>query len=222
MRRLHSLILAVLLALAYARPGRLLPGHPRLPAQDPAARGRDGGGQGVEQDPAPGPLGGARRGPAELLARRAAAARAAPGPRAGGAGRRPRRTSTSVRSSCGSTARAGPSPPPTSFTTRSSPSSSAARSRSSRPSWTWAPRAATTRRSPPTPSWPTPPPSPGSIGVVMVTVNAQGLMEKIGVAPLAIKSGPMKDAGSPFRSLTGPERRSSSPSSTRCTGASWG
>ena len=45
----------------------------------------------------------------------------------------------------------------------------------------------------------------GSIGVVMVTVNAQGLMEKIGVAPLAIKSGPMKDAGSPFRSLTGPE-----------------
>jgi protease-4 len=46
----------------------------------------------------------------------------------------------------------------------------------------------------------------GSIGVVMVTVNAQGLMEKIGVAPLAIKSGPMKDAGSPFRSLTEPER----------------
>jgi protease-4 len=45
----------------------------------------------------------------------------------------------------------------------------------------------------------------GSIGVVMVTINAQGLMEKIGVAPLAIKSGPMKDAGSPFRSLTGPE-----------------
>lgn len=46
----------------------------------------------------------------------------------------------------------------------------------------------------------------GSIGVVMVTVNAQGLLEKIGVAPLAIKSGPMKDAGSPFRSLTDPER----------------
>ena len=45
----------------------------------------------------------------------------------------------------------------------------------------------------------------GSIGVVMVTINAQGLMQKIGVAPLAIKSGPMKDAGSPFRSLTGPE-----------------
>ncbi|MGH7414942.1 MAG: signal peptide peptidase SppA [Candidatus Rokuibacteriota bacterium] len=46
----------------------------------------------------------------------------------------------------------------------------------------------------------------GSIGVVMVTVNAQGLLEKIGVTPLAIKSGPMKDAGSPFRSLTEPER----------------
>jgi protease-4 len=46
----------------------------------------------------------------------------------------------------------------------------------------------------------------GSIGVVMVTVNAQGLLEKIGVTPLAIKSGPMKDAGSPFRSLTEAER----------------
>jgi protease-4 len=46
----------------------------------------------------------------------------------------------------------------------------------------------------------------GSIGVVMLTVNAQGLMEKIGVAPLAIKSGEMKDAGSPFRSLTAQER----------------
>jgi protease-4 len=46
----------------------------------------------------------------------------------------------------------------------------------------------------------------GSVGVVMLTLNAQGLMEKIGVAPLAIKSGPMKDAGSPFRSLTPEER----------------
>jgi protease-4 len=46
----------------------------------------------------------------------------------------------------------------------------------------------------------------GSIGVVMITVNAQGLLEKIGVAPLAIKSGPLKDAGSPFRSLTEAER----------------
>ncbi|HYB41237.1 MAG TPA: signal peptide peptidase SppA [Candidatus Methylomirabilis sp.] len=46
----------------------------------------------------------------------------------------------------------------------------------------------------------------GSIGVVMLTVNAQGLMEKIGVAPVAIKSGAMKDAGSPFRPLTPAER----------------
>ncbi len=46
----------------------------------------------------------------------------------------------------------------------------------------------------------------GSIGVVMLTVNAQGLMEKIGVAPLIIKSGDKKDAGSPFRQLTADER----------------
>ena len=46
----------------------------------------------------------------------------------------------------------------------------------------------------------------GSIGVIMLTVNAQGLMEKIGVTPLAIKSGAMKDAGSPFRPLTEQER----------------
>ena len=46
----------------------------------------------------------------------------------------------------------------------------------------------------------------GSIGVIMLTVNAQGLLEKIGVAPVAIKSGPLKDAGSPFRGLTDEER----------------
>src|SRR5215468_8210172 len=46
----------------------------------------------------------------------------------------------------------------------------------------------------------------GSLGVVMLTVNAQGLLEKIGVAPVAIKSGAMKDAGSPFRALTPAER----------------
>ena len=46
----------------------------------------------------------------------------------------------------------------------------------------------------------------GSIGVIMLTVNAKGLMEKIGVAPLTIKSGEMKDAGSPFRPLTAQER----------------
>jgi len=46
----------------------------------------------------------------------------------------------------------------------------------------------------------------GSIGVIMLTLNAQGLMEKIGVAPLAIKSADKKDAGSPFRQLTPEER----------------
>ena len=46
----------------------------------------------------------------------------------------------------------------------------------------------------------------GSIGVVMLTLNAQGLLEKIGVAPLAIKSGGLKDAGSPLRALTDEER----------------
>lgn len=46
----------------------------------------------------------------------------------------------------------------------------------------------------------------GSIGVVMLTLNAQGLMDKLGLAPSAIKSGPMKDAGSPFRALTAEER----------------
>ena len=46
----------------------------------------------------------------------------------------------------------------------------------------------------------------GSIGVIMLTVNAQGLLEKVGVSPLAIKSGPLKDAGSPFRGLTDEER----------------
>jgi protease IV len=47
----------------------------------------------------------------------------------------------------------------------------------------------------------------GSIGVLMLTVNAQGLLEKIGVTPLAIKSGDKKDAGSPARGLTEEERR---------------
>ena len=46
----------------------------------------------------------------------------------------------------------------------------------------------------------------GSIGVIMITVNAQGLLEKIGVSAAAIKSGPRKDMGSPFRHLTDEER----------------
>ena len=46
----------------------------------------------------------------------------------------------------------------------------------------------------------------GSIGVVMLTVNAEGLMQKIGVAATAIKSAERKDMGSPFRPLTDEER----------------
>jgi protease-4 len=46
----------------------------------------------------------------------------------------------------------------------------------------------------------------GSIGVIMISVNAEGLLDKIGVATSAIKSGPRKDMGSPFRQLTGEER----------------
>jgi protease-4 len=46
----------------------------------------------------------------------------------------------------------------------------------------------------------------GSIGTIMVNVNAEGLMQKIGVAATAIKSGEHKDMGSPFRTLTAEER----------------
>lgn len=46
----------------------------------------------------------------------------------------------------------------------------------------------------------------GSIGVIMVTANAQGLLEKIGVQPTAIVSGPKKGMGSPFQPLKEEER----------------
>jgi protease-4 len=46
----------------------------------------------------------------------------------------------------------------------------------------------------------------GSIGVIMLTVNAQGLLEKIGLSASAIKSGARKDMGSPFRGLQDDER----------------
>jgi protease IV len=46
----------------------------------------------------------------------------------------------------------------------------------------------------------------GSIGVIMLSVNAEGLMHKVGVATSAIKSGERKDMGSPFRQLTPEER----------------
>jgi protease IV len=46
----------------------------------------------------------------------------------------------------------------------------------------------------------------GSIGVLMLTLNSSGLLEKIGVSANYITSGPHKDMGSPFRNLTPEER----------------
>jgi protease-4 len=46
----------------------------------------------------------------------------------------------------------------------------------------------------------------GSIGVIMLTLNAEGLLQKIGVGATAIKSAERKDMGSPFRSLLPEER----------------
>jgi protease-4 len=46
----------------------------------------------------------------------------------------------------------------------------------------------------------------GSIGVIMLTVNARGLLEKVGVEANAITSGPRKDMGSPFRVMTSEEK----------------
>ncbi len=46
----------------------------------------------------------------------------------------------------------------------------------------------------------------GSIGVVMQTFDLSGTMQKIGARSTAIKSGPVKDAGSPLRPLTPEEQ----------------
>jgi protease-4 len=46
----------------------------------------------------------------------------------------------------------------------------------------------------------------GSIGVIMISFNAEGLMQKIGLATATIKSGERKDMGSPFRELAPEER----------------
>jgi protease-4 len=46
----------------------------------------------------------------------------------------------------------------------------------------------------------------GSIGVLMLTVNSGGLLEKIGVSASYVKSGEYKDMGSPFRNLRPEER----------------
>jgi len=46
----------------------------------------------------------------------------------------------------------------------------------------------------------------GSIGTIMITLDAQGLMQKLGLATETIKSAAHKDMGSPFRTLTPEER----------------
>ncbi len=46
----------------------------------------------------------------------------------------------------------------------------------------------------------------GSIGVIMLTMNAKGLLEKVGIEATAVTSGPRKDMGSPFRTMTAEER----------------
>lgn len=46
----------------------------------------------------------------------------------------------------------------------------------------------------------------GSIGVVAFSVNASGLLEKVGIANQTIKSGDKKDIGSPLRPMTAEER----------------
>ncbi len=46
----------------------------------------------------------------------------------------------------------------------------------------------------------------GSIGVIMILPEVSGVMRKLGIATNTIKSGPMKDAGSPFRPMDASER----------------
>jgi protease IV len=47
----------------------------------------------------------------------------------------------------------------------------------------------------------------GSIGVIMELANVQGLAEKVGVKSVVIKSGAVKDMGSPFRDMKPEERQ---------------
>lgn len=46
----------------------------------------------------------------------------------------------------------------------------------------------------------------GSIGVIMETANVEGLLQKIGVEGVVIKSGKFKDVGSPLRKMSEEER----------------
>ncbi len=45
----------------------------------------------------------------------------------------------------------------------------------------------------------------GSIGVIMETANVEGLLKKIGVEGVVVKSGKFKDVGSPLRKMTDEE-----------------
>jgi protease-4 len=47
----------------------------------------------------------------------------------------------------------------------------------------------------------------GSIGVIMVLMNFEDAAGKLGIEPIVIKAGRHKDMGSPFRDLSGEERR---------------
>ena len=47
----------------------------------------------------------------------------------------------------------------------------------------------------------------GSIGVIMGYTNFQKILEKIGLVPVVIKSGPFKDIGSPVREMTDQEKK---------------
>src|SRR5262249_6219414 len=47
----------------------------------------------------------------------------------------------------------------------------------------------------------------GSIGVIMELANVEGLLKKIGVESVVVKSGEHKDIGSPVRQISEQERR---------------
>ncbi len=46
----------------------------------------------------------------------------------------------------------------------------------------------------------------GSIGVIMNLANVEQLLQKLGLTMFSLKAGELKDVGSPFRSLTPPEK----------------
>lgn len=46
----------------------------------------------------------------------------------------------------------------------------------------------------------------GSIGVIMIIPNLEGTADKLGIKTVVIKSGPLKDIGSPFREMTAAEQ----------------